>query len=81
MIRRNLIMVSTRRSPQKKTHSTRVPTLSGQVRVCAGAHPARVDARLHLDAPQRGGNGGGVGLDVVAGGTGADWATCLFAGI
>jgi len=74
-------MVSTRRSPQKKTRPTGVPTLSGQACVRAGVHPARVDVRLHLDAPQRGGNGGGVGLDVVAGGTGVDWATCLFAGI
>ena len=77
MIRRNLIMVSTRRSPQKKTRPTRVPTLSGQARVRAGAHPARVGARLRLDAPRRGRNGGGVGLDAVAGGAGADWATCL----
>jgi len=53
------------------------PTLSGQARVRAGAHPARVGARLHLDAPRRGGNGGGVGSDMVAGGAGADWATCL----
>jgi hypothetical protein len=70
-------MVSTRRSPQKKTLPTGVPTLSGQARVRAGAHPARVGARLRLDAPRRGGNGGGVGSDVVAGGAGADWATCL----
>jgi len=77
MIRRNIIMVSTRRSPQKKTRPTRVPTLSGQARVRAGAHPARVGARLRLDAPRRGRNGGGVGLDAVAGGAGADWATCL----
>jgi hypothetical protein len=42
-----------------------------------GAHPARVGARLRLDAPRRGGNGGGVGSDAVAGGAGADWATCL----
>jgi hypothetical protein len=42
-----------------------------------GAHPARVGARLRLNAPQRGGNGGGVGSDAVAGGAGADWATCL----
>jgi len=70
MIRRNLIMVSTRRSPQKKTRPTRVPTLSGQACVRAGAHPARVGARLRLDAPQRGRNGGGVGLDAVAGGAG-----------
>jgi len=33
--RTNLIMVSTRRSPQKKTRPTGVPTLSGQVRVRA----------------------------------------------
>ncbi len=77
MIRHNLIMVLTRRSPQKKTRPTRVPTLSGQARMRAGAHPARVGARLRLDAPQRGRNGGGVGLDAVAGGAGADWATCL----
>lgn len=75
--RNNLIMVSTRRSPQKKTRPTGVPTLSGQARVRAGAHPARVGARLRLDAPRRGRNGGGVGLDAVAGGAGADWATCL----
>ncbi len=75
--RNNLIMVSTRRSPQKKTRPTRVPTLSGQACVRAGAHPARVGARLHLDAPRRGRNGGGVGLDAVAGGAGADRATCL----
>ena len=43
----------------------------------AGAHPARVGARLRLDAPRRGRNGGGVGLDAVVGGVGADWATCL----
>jgi len=73
----NLIMVLTRRLPQKKTRPTGVPTLSGQVCVPAGAHPARIGARLRLDAPRRGGNGGGVGLDVVAGGEGADWATCL----
>ena len=42
-----------------------------------GAHPARVSARLRLDAPRRGRNGGGVGSDAVAGGAGADWATCL----
>jgi len=42
-----------------------------------GAHPARVSARLRLDAPPRGRNGGGVGSDAVAGGAGADWATCL----
>ena len=42
-----------------------------------GAHPARVGARLRLDAPRRGGNGGGVGSDAVAGGAGADWTTCL----
>jgi hypothetical protein len=34
------------------------------------AHPALVGARLRLDAPQRGQNGGGVGSDAVAGGTG-----------
>ena len=33
--RNNLIMVSTRRSPQKKTRPTGVPTLSGQARVRA----------------------------------------------
>jgi hypothetical protein len=33
--------------------------------------------RLRLDAPRQGGNGGGVGSDAVAGGAGADWATCL----
>jgi hypothetical protein len=33
--RNNLIMVSTRRSPQKKTRPTGVPTLNGQVRVRA----------------------------------------------
>ena len=43
----------------------------------AGAHPLLVGARLRLDAPRRGRNGGGVGLDAVAGGAGADWATCL----
>jgi len=75
--RNNLIMVSTRRSPHKKTRSTGVPTLSGQARVRAGAHLARVDARLRLNAPPRGGNGGGMGSDTVAGGAGADWATCL----
>jgi hypothetical protein len=37
-----------------------------------GAHPARVGARLRLDAPQRGGHGGGVGSDAVTGGAGAD---------
>jgi hypothetical protein len=42
-----------------------------------GAHPARVGALLRLDAPRRGGNRGGVGSDAVAGGAGADWATCL----
>ena len=77
MIRRNLIMVSTIRSPQNKTRPTHVPTLSGQARVHAGAHPARVGARLRLDAPRRGRNGGGVGLDAVAGGVGGNWATCL----
>ena len=41
-----------------------------------GAHPARVGARLRLD-PRRGRNGGGVGSDAVAGGAGANWATCL----
>ena len=35
-----------------------------------GAHPARVSARLCLDAPRRGRNGGGVGSDAVAGGAG-----------
>ena len=35
-----------------------------------GAHPARVSARLRLDAPRRGRNGGGVGSDAVAGGAG-----------
>jgi hypothetical protein len=33
--RNNLIMVSTRRSPQKKTRPTGVPTLSGQAHVRA----------------------------------------------
>jgi hypothetical protein len=33
-----------------------------------GAHPARVGARLRLDSPQRGGNGGGVGSAVRCGG-------------
>ena len=42
-----------------------------------GAHPARVGVHLRLDAPRRGGNGGGVGSDAVTGGAGADWATCL----
>jgi len=70
-------MVLTRRSPQKKTRPTGVPTLSGQVSVHSEAHPARVGACLRLDAPRRGGNGGGVGSDAVAGGVGADWATCL----
>ena len=42
-----------------------------------GAHPARDGACLRLDAPRQGGNGGGVGSDAVAGGAGADWATCL----
>jgi hypothetical protein len=42
-----------------------------------GAHPARVGARLRLVPPRRGRNGGGVGSDAVAGGAGADWATCL----
>jgi len=70
-------MVSTRRSPQKKTRPTGVPTLNGQARVRAGAHPVRAGTRLRLDAPRRGRNGGGVGSDAVAGGAGADWATCL----
>ena len=64
-------------SPQKKTCPTGVPTLRGQARVRAGAHPARVGVRLRLDAPRRGRNGGGVGLYAVAGGAGVDWATCL----
>jgi hypothetical protein len=38
---------------------------------------SRVSARLRLDAPRQGGDGGGVGSDAVAGGAGADWATCL----
>jgi len=42
-----------------------------------GAHPAQDGARIRLDAPRRGGNGRGVGSDAVAGGAGADWATCL----
>jgi len=42
-----------------------------------GAHPARVGARLRLDAPRRGGNGRGVGSDAVAGRAGANWVTCL----
>ena len=33
-----------------------------------GAHPARVGARLRLDAPRQGGNGGGVGSAVRRGG-------------
>jgi len=46
---------------------------------CVGAHPTRVGARLRLDAPQRGGNGGGVirRWDAAAGWAGADWTTCL----
>jgi len=36
-------------------------------------------ARLRLDAPRRGGNGGAwvQRWDTAAGGVGADWATCL----
>ena len=64
-------------SPQKKTCPTGVPTLRGQARVRAGAHPARVGVRLRLDAPQRGRNRGGVGSDAVSGGVGADRVTCL----
>jgi len=36
--RNNLIMVSTRRLPQKKTRPTGVPTLSGQARVWRAEH-------------------------------------------
>jgi hypothetical protein len=43
--RNNLIMVSTRRSPQKKTHPTGVPTLSGQARVRAEHAEQRAEQR------------------------------------
>ncbi len=40
----------------------------------AGAHPAQVGARLRLDAPRQGGNGGGVGSAVgFGGGRGGGW--------
>jgi len=38
-------MVSTRRSPQKKTRPTGVPTLSGQARVCAERAEQRAEQR------------------------------------
>jgi hypothetical protein len=41
----NLIMVSTRRSPQKKTRPTGVPTLSSQVRVRAERAEQRTEQR------------------------------------
>ena len=37
---------------------------------CIGVHPAQVGARLRLNAPQQGGNGGGVGLAM---GRGSGW--------
>jgi hypothetical protein len=43
--RNNLIMVSTRRSPQKKTRPTGVPTLSGQARVRAERAEQRTEQR------------------------------------
>ncbi len=43
--RNNLIMVTTRRSPQKKTRPTGVPTLSGQARVRAERAEQRTKQR------------------------------------
>ena len=43
--RNNLIMVSTRRSPQKKTRPTGVPALSGQARVRAERAEQRNEQR------------------------------------
>jgi hypothetical protein len=52
--RNNLIMVSTRRSPQKKTRPTGVPTLSGQARVRAERAKQRTEqqsAAVQANAP------------------------------
>jgi len=43
--RNNLIMVLTRRSPQKKTRPTGVPTLSGQARMRAERAEQRAEQR------------------------------------